>query len=134
MNDSKGPKIMSSHSFNSIKNEELKKAEVIDEQSLQTTQKRGQPKINISRLPPAFANKKPQKKQIEPLAQKKEQKQQVQQNLQNIEAIQEYKQVSQMLSPLKALIINQTLARTQLAIQKSIGTFSLVHERPKKNT
>lgn len=59
MNDPKGPKIMNSHSFNYIKNEEGKKpSDQPEEQALQTTQKRGQPKINISRLPPAFANKK----------------------------------------------------------------------------
>ncbi|CAD8083556.1 unnamed protein product [Paramecium primaurelia] len=109
MNELNEAKIKNSHSFNYIRNEEAKKNDVSEEQNLQTTQKRGQPKINISRLPPAFANQN-KRKQIEPLIIKKEQKQQVQQNIQNIEAMQEYKQVSQMLSPLKALIIHQILA------------------------
>ncbi|CAD8112634.1 unnamed protein product [Paramecium sonneborni] len=100
-------KLVSSDSYNNIKNEEGKKSEVVEE-NLQTTQKRGQPKINISRLPPGFANQK-RKKQIEPLIINQKQ-QQVQQNIQNIEAIQEYKQVSQMLDPLKALIIHEILA------------------------
>ncbi|CAK57466.1 unnamed protein product (macronuclear) [Paramecium tetraurelia] len=102
-------KIMNSHSFNYIKNQEAKKNDAAEEQNLLTTQKRGQPKININRLPPAFANQN-KRKHVEPLIIKKEQKQQVQQNIHNIEAMQEYKQVSQMLSPLKALIIHQILA------------------------
>ncbi|KAM3142315.1 hypothetical protein pb186bvf_005485 [Paramecium bursaria] len=92
----KGPKIMNSHSFNHIKNEDGKPKQE-EEQNMQTTQKRGQPKINAGKLPSAFTNKRQNK--MEPL-QKKAQNQKVR-NLDNIEAIQEYKQVSQMLSPLK---------------------------------